>query len=103
MSLAKLSGDGPASGNVGVRAPGLGTAVLEDSDANPAFVLHRPIRDAPENMKKSRRVHETLLSFWGEGGVLIVLLMGISTQFEGQLGLCVCGSEADRSNLWQMV
>jgi hypothetical protein len=86
MSLAKLSGDGPASGNAGVRTPEPGTVVSEDTDANPLFVLHRPITDAAENMKKSRRVHKTLLNFRAEGVVLIMLLMGDLRSIEIQHG-----------------
>jgi hypothetical protein len=86
MSSAKLSGDGPASGNDGTSVPEPGAAVFDIFDANPLFAPHRWISEAAASSEKSRRVHEVLLSFGAGGVVLHVSLMGFSIQIEIQPG-----------------
>ena len=79
MSVAKLSGDGPASGNAGASVRGVRIAALDGSVANPLFAPYRWISEAAASREKSRRVHETLLNFWPKVVEVIVSLMGSST------------------------
>ena len=84
MSSAKLSGDGPASGNIGASVRGVRIAALNGSVANPLFAPYRWISEAAASREKSRRVHEILLNLWARGVAVIVSLMGCSTQIEIQ-------------------
>jgi hypothetical protein len=84
MSSAKLSGDGPASGNTGASVRGVRIAALDGSVANPLFAPYRWISEAAASREKSRRVHEILLNFRAKGVTVIVSLMGGSTQVEIQ-------------------
>ena len=82
MSSAKLSGDGPASGNTGASVGVVSIAAFDGSVANPLFAPHRWISEAAASSEKSRRVHEILLNSRAKGIVVIVSLMGYSTQIE---------------------